>query len=225
YYDSVEPISEFEKKQVMSAPNIDAQMKEELGIARTEGIGSLNERMLLPSLTIRGLASGSVEDKAANIIPSYAIAELSMRLVKGNDPEKMMGLVEDHIRKEGWHIVRDEPDHDTRMKYPRIVKVTRTKNGFAAIKVNMDQPEIMGVINGVKSFTGDKAVFLPSSGGSNRVNNAIYDILKTPAISVNMVNHDNNQHAENENVRIGNLWYGIDLLSVLMTLPNDIQKK
>ena len=225
FYDSVEPISAFEKKQVMSAPNIDAQMKEELGLARTEGTGSLNERMLLPSLTIRGLSSGSVGDKAANIIPGFAIAELSMRLVKGNDPEKMMDLVEAHIKKEGWHIVRDEPDHATRMKYPRIVKVTRNENGFPAIKVNMDQPEIMGVINGVKSFTGDKAVFLPSSGGSNRVNNAIYDVLKTPAISVNMVNHDNNQHAENENVRIGNLWYGVDLMAVLMTLPNDMQKK
>ena len=148
-----------------------------------------------------------------------------MRLVKGNDPEKMMDLVEAHIRKEGWHIVYDEPDHATRMKYPKVVKVVRDKDGFPAIKVNMDQPEIMGVINGVKSFTGDKAVFLPSSGGSNRVNNAIYDVLKTPAISVNMVNHDNNQHAENENVRIGNLWYGIDLMSVLMTLPADIPRK
>lgn len=225
YYDSVEPISDFEKKQVMSAPNIDAQMKDELGLARTEGKGSLNERMLIPSLTINGLASGSVDDKAANIIPSFAIAELSMRLVKGNDPVKMMDLVEAHIRKEGWHIVREEPDHETRMKYPRIVRVVRDKDGFPAIKVNMDQPEIMGVINGVKSFTGDRAVFLPSSGGSNRVNNAIYDVLKTPAVSVNMVNHDNNQHAENENVRIGNLWYGVDLMSVLMTLPNDIQKK
>lgn len=225
YYDSVEPISDFERDQVKNAPNIDDQMKEELGLARTEGTGTLNERMLLPSLTIRGLASGSVEDKAANIIPSYAIAELSMRLVKGNDPEKMMDLVEEHIKKEGWQIVREEPDHATRMKYPRIVKVTRTKNGFPATKVKMDQPEIMSVINGVKSFTVDRAVFLPSSGGSNRVNDAIFNILKTPAISVNMVNHDNNQHAENENVRIGNLWYSVDLMSVMMTLPSDIQKK
>jgi acetylornithine deacetylase/succinyl-diaminopimelate desuccinylase-like protein len=225
YYDDIEPISDFERRQVMSAPNIDAQMKEELGLARTEGKGSLNERMLLPSLTINGLASGSVNDKASNIVPSFAIAELSMRLVKGNDPVKMMELVEAHVRKEGWHIVREDPDHETRMKYPRIVRVVRDKDGFPAIKVKMDQPEIMSVINGVKSFTGDRAVFLPNSGGSNRVNNAIYDVLKTPAINVNMVNHDNNQHAENENVRIGNLWYGVDLMSVFMTLPNDIQKK
>ncbi|MFZ1808247.1 MAG: M20/M25/M40 family metallo-hydrolase [Cyclobacteriaceae bacterium] len=226
YYDSVEPISDFEKRQLANAPNIDKQMREELELGYTEGNGqSLNERLLLPSLTVRGLSSGSVGDKARNVIPTIAIAELGMRLVKGNDPEKMMDLVEAHIRKEGWHIVYDEPDHETRMKYPKVIKVVRDKDGFSAIKVNMDQPEIMSVINGVKSFTGDKAVFLPSSGGSNRVNNAIYDVLKTPAISVNMVNHDNNQHAENENVRVGNLWYGVDLMSVLMTLPNDISKK
>ncbi len=226
YYDSVEPITDFEKQQLAAAPNIDDQLKEELSLGFTEGNGqSLNERLLLPSLTIRGLSSGSVGDKARNVIPSVAIAELGMRLVKGNDPEKMMDLVEAHIKKEGWHIVREDPDHETRMKYPKVVKVIRDKDGFPAIKVSMDQPEIMNVINGVKSFTGEKSVFLPSSGGSNRVNNAIYDVLKTPAISVNMVNHDNNQHAENENVRIGNLWYGVDLMAVLMTLPNDMPKK
>lgn len=226
FYDSVEPITDFERQQVANAPNMDVQLKEELGLAFTEGNGqSLNERLLLPSLTIRGMASGSVGEKARNVIPSTAIAELGMRLVKGNDPEKMLDLVEAHIKKQGWHIVYEEPDHAVRMKYPKIVKVVRDKDGFPAIKVTMDQPQIMSVINGVKSFTGDRVVFLPSSGGSNRVNNAIYDVLKTPAISVNMVNHDNNQHAENENVRIGNLWYGIDLVSVLMTLPPDIIKK
>ena len=114
---------------------------------------------------------------------------------------------------------------ETRRKYAKIVKVVRDPDGFPATRVKMDQPEIMNVINGVQSFTGDNAVFLISSGGSNRVNDAIYNILKTPAISVNMVNHDNNQHAENENVRIGNLWYGVDLMSVLLTLPNDLEKK
>lgn len=226
YYDSVEPATDFERRQIAMAPNIDAQLRDELQLGFTEGKGqSLNERMLIPSLTVQGLWSGAVGERAANVIPSVAIAELGMRLVKGNDPGKMMDLVEAHIRKQGWHIVYSDPDKETRMKYPKVVKVVRDKDGFPAVKVTMDQPEIMSVINGVKSFTGDKAVFLPSSGGSNRVNNAIYDVLKTPAISVNMVNHDNNQHAENENVRIGNLWYGVDLMSVLMTLPRDIQKK
>ena len=64
-------------------------------------------------------------------------------------------------------------------------------------------------------------VLLPSEGGSNGIFTLIFDDLKKPGISVNMVNHDNNQHAEDENVRIGNLWYGVDLMTVLLTMPQE----
>ncbi len=220
YYDSIDPLTEREKEMLDNIPNIDSMLKTELGIVQTEGNGQpLMERLLYPSLTIKGLSSGSVGDLARNIIPEFAIAELDMRLVKGNDPEKMMDLVEAHIQKQGWHIVREDPDMATRRKYPKIVKVVRSQDGFPATRVDISQAAIQDVIKGVESFTGENAVFLISSGGSNRVNDAIYKMLKTPAIQVNMVNHDNNQHAANENVRIGNLWYGIDLMSVLLTMP------
>ena len=60
---------------------------------------------------------------------------------------------------------------------------------------------------------------LPSSGGSNNIFGVIAYKLNKPAIGVNLVNHDNNQHAADENVRIGNLWYGVDLMAVLLTMP------
>ncbi len=220
YYDSVEPISAFEREQLKKVPNIEAYLKEDLQIDFTEGSGEpLFERLLLPSLTVKGLYSGNVGKLARNVIPNSAVAALSLRLVKGNDPEKMLDLVEAHIRKQGWHIVYQEPDKETRMKYPKIVKVEREKFGFPAAKVSMDHPAILPVIESVRSFTGDKLVLLPSEGGSNGIFTLIFDGLKKPGISVNMVNHDNNQHAEDENVRIGNIWYGVDLMSVLMTMP------
>lgn len=220
YYDSVEPISDFEREQLKKVPNIESYLKQDLQIDFTEGGGEpLFERLLLPSLTVKGLYSGNVGALARNVIPSFAVGSLSLRLVKGNDPEKMLDLVENHIRKQGWHIVYAEPDKETRMKYPKIVKVDREKNGFPAAKVPMDHPAIRPVIESVKSFTGDKLVLLPSEGGSNGIFTLIFDDLKKPGISVNMVNHDNNQHAEDENVRIGNLWYGVDLMSVLLTMP------
>ncbi len=220
YYDSVEPISEFERAQLKKVPNIEKVLKEDLAINYTEGDGQpLFERLLLPSLTVKGLYSGNVGKLARNVIPNTAVAALSLRLVKGNDPEKMLDLVEAHIRKEGWHIVYSEPDHETRMKYPRIIKVEREKFGFPAAKVSMDHPAILPVIEAVKGFTGDKLVLLPSEGGSNGIFTLIFDDLKKPGISVNMVNGDNNQHAEDENVRVGNLWYGVDLMSVLLTMP------
>jgi len=220
YYDSVEPISDFEREQLKKVPNIEAVLKEDLQINFTEGSGeTLFERLLLPSLTVKGLYSGNVGSLARNVIPNHAIGSLSLRLVKGNDPEKMLDLVENHIRKQGWHIVYTEPDKETRMKYPKIVKVDREKNGFPAAKVPMDHPAIRPIIESVRSFTGDKLVLLPSEGGSNGIFTLIFDDLKKPGISVNMVNHDNNQHAEDENVRIGNIWYGVDLMSVLLTMP------
>jgi acetylornithine deacetylase/succinyl-diaminopimelate desuccinylase-like protein len=135
--------------------------------------------------------------------------------------------VEAHIKKQGFHIVYEEPDLEIRRTYQKIVKVARSKSGSPAAKVSMDHPELLPVIQAVKSFTGDDLVLLPSEGGSNGVFTAVFDGLGQPGISVNIANHDNNQHAEDENIRIGNLWYGIDLMSVLLTMPggNETFKK
>ena len=220
FYDTVEPITAFERQQIAQVPILDEQIKGELGLVYTEGRGQpLEERILLPSLTILGLSSGSVGDKTRNVIPSQAIAELDLRLVKGNDPEAMLDLVEAHIRKEGWHIVYQDPDHETRVKYPKIVKVVREKDGFPAAKVPMDQPEIMEIVNRLRSFTQDQGVFLPGAGASNRIKGLILNGLGAPGMGVTMVNPDNNQHAPNENVRIGNLWFGVEMMAVFLTLP------
>jgi len=229
YYDTVEPISDFEREQINKIPKIDEQIRTDLGIAQPEGDGeNLYERLLLPSLTIRGLSSGNVGALARNVIPNIAVATLGMRLVKGNDPEQMMNLVEAHIKKQGWHIVYDEPDMETRMNYPRIIKVEREKDGGPASKISMNHPAVLPVIESIKSFTGDNLVLIPSSGGSNNAKVAVLDGIKMPGVSISIANHDNNQHAENENIRIGNLWFGIDLMGVLLTMPEpktELKKK
>ncbi|HEX9651312.1 MAG TPA: M20/M25/M40 family metallo-hydrolase, partial [Cyclobacteriaceae bacterium] len=229
YYDTVEPISDFEREQINKIPKIDEQIRTDLGIAQPEGDGeTIYKRLLLPSLTIRGLSSGNVGALARNVIPNIAVATLGMRLVKGNDPEQMMNLVEAHIKKQGWHIVYDEPDMETRMNYPRIIKVEREKDGGPASKISMNHPAVLPVIESIKSFTGDNLVLIPSSGGSNNAKVAVLDGIKMPGISISIANHDNNQHAENENIRIGNLWYGIDLMGVLLTMPEpktELKKK
>ena len=219
FYDSVIPMSNFERLQAEQAPNIDEQLKEELALHTTEGNGeSLNLRIQLPSLTIRGLASGSVGAKARNVIPTTAIAELEMRLVNGNDPDSMLDLVEAHIKKEGWHVVYEDPSLEIRKSYKKVIKFVRDPDGFPASKVEMDRPEIQEVISGLKEFTGDRGVFLPATGASNRIYGLIFNDIGKPGICINTVNRDNNQHGADENVRIGNLWYGADILSVLLAM-------
>ncbi|MFQ5350697.1 MAG: hypothetical protein ACE5EG_09670, partial [Thermoanaerobaculia bacterium] len=62
---------------------------------------------------------------------------------------------------------------------------------------------------------GQPPVEVPSLGGSLPLHQ-FQRILGVPLIVVPTVNHDNNQHAPNENLRLGNLWRGIDVYAHLM---------
>lgn len=215
FYDDVEPLSDLEKQALIDVPEIDSQLKSELGLLSTEGSGSYYERLLLPSLTIRGLSSGNTGKLARNVVPATATASIGMRLVKGCDPEKQKDLVEAHIRKEGYHIVREEPDQATRLKYPKIARVTRG-SGYPAARTSMDSPITKIVVNRTRDIAPD-LILLPTLGGSLPLY-LFTDVLQKPAIIVPVANHDNNQHAADENLRIENLWYGIKLMSALMTI-------
>jgi len=46
----------------------------------------------------------------------------------------------------------------------------------------------------------------------------IDEILHVPTISVPIANHDNNQHSYNENIRVQNLWDGIELMAALLAM-------
>lgn len=216
FYDDVTPPSSSEIEALASMPDIDEQLKEELAINYTEGSEKLYERLLYPSLTVRGLSSGNVGELTRNVIPASATVSLGIRLVPGCEPEKMIDLVENHIKKQGYHVVYEDPDPETRKKYPRIAKVTRG-SGYPAAKTSMDHPLVKSVITRTKDVTGDDLVLLPTLGGSLPLY-LFTDVLEKPAIIVPIANHDNNQHAANENIRIANLWYGIKLMGALMTM-------
>ncbi len=216
FYDDVEPLNAIEIEALANIPAIDEALKKELGLNDTEGSGSLYERLLYPSLTVRGLSSGNVGTLARNVIPSHATASLGIRLVKGCDPEKMKDLVEEHIRKQGYHIVREDPDEETRLKHSKIARVTRG-SGYPAARTSMNDKFAKMVVERARQVTNDDLILLPTLGGSLPLY-LFTDILDKPAIIVPIANHDNNQHAANENLRIANLWYGIKLMGGIMTM-------
>lgn len=216
FYDDVAPLTSREIEALANAPDVDAALKMELGLNDTEGSESLYERLLYPSLTIKGISTGNVGQEARNVIPSTATASLGIRLVKGCDPSKMVDLVEAHIKKQGYHIVREDPDQETRLKYPKIAKITRG-SGYPAARTSMEVPITQEVVNATRKVAGDDLVLLPTLGGSLPLY-LFTDVLNKPAIIVPIANHDNNQHAADENLRLANLWYGIELMGAIMTM-------
>src|SRR5207249_1664388 len=110
WYEGVEPLGDPERRAIAEAPAYDDQIRVELGLARTEGNGkSLMELINQPSLNINGISSGDVGRLARNVIPTTAAAVLDLRLVKGNDYQKQVQHLIDHIRKQGFYVVDHDP--------------------------------------------------------------------------------------------------------------------
>ncbi|MFN7930001.1 MAG: M20/M25/M40 family metallo-hydrolase [Blastocatellia bacterium] len=219
YYDGIEPLSPTEQRALIEAADNDEDLKRELQIGFTEGKGKkLKEMLMLPSLNIRGLSSASVGATARNVIPSTATAALDIRLVKGIDFKTAVARILAHIRKQGWHIVETEPDEATRLKYPKVIKAItpRANDGYNAARTSMDLPISRQIIAAIEAARGT-TVKMPTLGGSVPLY-IFTDILKLPAIGIPIANHDNNQHSANENIRLQNLWDGIETMAALLTM-------
>lgn len=218
FYDDVIPLSKTEKIALANVPLVEEQMKAELGFIKADGAGrTLSELISLPSLNINGMASANVGKLSANVIPTYAIANLDLRLVLGNDTKRQVRKVVNHIKSKGYYITESEVISDEiRAKYPLIAQVT-SNAGYNAQRTKMDLPIAQEVIKAVQSTVDYNVVLKPSSGGSLPL--FLFEkYLKTPTISVPVANHDNNQHAENENIKIQNIWNGIDTYLALMMM-------
>ena len=213
FYDDVAPLTAAERAALAAIPPYDDALKTELALGRTEGTLLLNEAILQPALNLRGFLGGHVGQQASNTISTEARASIDFRLVPDQLPEAVWQLVEKHVEKQGFFIVHDEPDAKTRMAHPRVAKLVWGP-GYPAARTLLDAPLSKQVAAVVNEAIGSEAYRLPSLGGSVPMY-LFTDGGRTPVVGVPIVNHDNNQHAANENVRLQNLWDGIEVFAAL----------
>lgn len=218
WYDGVEPLGAAERRAIAEAPAYDDELRSQLGLARTEGAGkNLLELINQPSLNINGISSGDVGALARNVIPTTATAVLDLRLVKGNDHRQQVERLIEHIRKQGFYVIDRDPTDAERKQYALIAKVIPRTGGYNAERTRMDLPISMAVVTAVQSTSTQPIVRLPTAGGSLPLS-VITDHLHTTTMTVPIANYDNNQHAENENLRLQNLWDGIETWAAVMMM-------
>jgi acetylornithine deacetylase/succinyl-diaminopimelate desuccinylase-like protein len=216
FYDDIAPLSDIEKRAIAEAPDIDADLMREFWLGSTEGGGKkLTELITLPSLNIRGMASSRIGSQASNVIPATAAATMDIRLVKGMDPRTTAERVIEHIRKQGFFVVDQEPTREMRLSHAKVAMVVAGRYE-AATRTSMDLPISQEVIRVVESARGP-SVKLPNMGGGLPLT-SVERPLGTRTIVIPIGNHDNNQHSYNENLRLQNLWDGIELMAALITM-------
>lgn len=217
FYDGITPLSPLEKQAIAEAPVNDDALRQELGLGHVDGGGrKLLELLNLPSLNINGMAAANTGARANNVIPSRAVADLDLRLVVGEHWQVQQQRVIDHIRSKGYFVVDSEPSRDVLFAHPRVALVKGDDFSYDAARTPMDLPMAEEVIAAVESARG-KVVKWPTMGGSVPLG-AMERAANTHTITVPIANHDNNQHSSNENIRLQNLWDGIETMAAMMQM-------
>lgn len=218
WYDDVVPLSAIEKKAISDLPPFDDSLRTQLGFAKPEGGGmSLAELINQPSLNINGIVSAEVGASARNVIPTTASATLDLRLVKSVDYRRQMQRLVDHIKAQGFTVLDHAPSPDERLRYDRIAMVKQRHGGYNAERTPMDLPISRSVLKAIESVFPGRTLAIPTLGGSLPLS-IIGEALRVPTITVPIANYDNNQHAEDESLRIQNLWDGIEMMAALMRM-------
>ena len=218
FYDDVVPLTPTERRAIDEMPGIDQKLLEEFGLARAEHPDSRIElQHNRPTLSILGLEAGNVYTGTRSAIPGSASARIEMRLVKGLTAPTQLDRLVAHIREQGFHVIDAEPDMATRRNYPLIAQVTRGGGGgFPVSKTSMDDPITVKAAAAIRALD-QRLVQMPTIGGSLPFA-TFSDTLRLPSIGLAVANFDNNQHAANENMRVGHFWEAIDIFAALVTM-------
>jgi len=155
YYDDVRPLSDVDREAVAAAPAVEPQLVRELKLGRTEGAPrTLGEQIAQPAINVSGLAGGRTGGGGANVIVPEASAFLDLRLVPDQKPERVVQLIEDHVRRQGFHVVQSEPDSATRLAHPRVIRIVWDR-GYPAVRTSLDNPGSRALLAAAEASDSD----------------------------------------------------------------------
>ena len=219
YYDGI-TLDDTTMEILKSVPDNAAAINALLAIKTPEKVGEFyQESLQYPSLNIRGMGSGWIGDKARTIVPESATAELDLRLVPESDGSRLKGLVKKYIQNKGFYITDKVPTKEERLSHNKIMTITEG-SVTDAFRTDMDNPYAEFILNNLKTTFEEDVVQIRIMGGTVPIAPFINE-LKIPAFIVPMVNPDNNQHSPNENLKIGQIAYGIRAFYGLLSTEID----
>ncbi len=216
FYRDVRPLTPTERQALEAAPNVEAVLARDFGVATPERPDErLEAKLNEPTLSILEMSTSGIPGRSA--IPGSATARIEVRMVKDLVPETQNALITEHVRAQGYFIVSGRDPNDDERRSHRLIARVDARRGSAASRVSMDDPKAQAVVRAL-TMRGVPPVQLPTLGGGLPFG-TFSDQYQMPTVGVSIVNFDNNQHGPDENLRLQNLWEGIEMLAALMTMP------
>jgi acetylornithine deacetylase/succinyl-diaminopimelate desuccinylase-like protein len=196
FYDDVRELREEEREQWKRLPFNEKRYAKELGAPRLcgeSGYSTLERVWARPTFEVNGILSGFTGEGAKTVIPAVAMAKVSMRLVPDQDPDKIATLFEEYVQKVAPKTVE--------------LKVTRMHGGKPWM-TEFDNKYVQAAGRAIEKGFGQKPVF-NREGGSIPVVATFQEILGLPSVLFGVGLPDENAHAPNEKLDLGNFHGGI----------------
>jgi acetylornithine deacetylase/succinyl-diaminopimelate desuccinylase-like protein len=203
-----------ERSAIAQLPSVDASLEREFGVGAPEGHEGLALSLMRPALNVRGLRSGQVGDASANAMPTDAEISIDFRLVPDQTPQTVRTAVERFLKSAGWTVVAETPDEAARLAHPRLVRV-EWESGYPALRSSMSSAAARAVVASDTRAARGSVALMPMIGASVPLY-LFAEIFHEPVIGLPIVNYDDNQHAANENLRLANLWSGIQTYAFML---------
>ncbi len=217
FHDQVRPLSDAEKAAIAATPRMDAQLVTELGIGRPETGDRLELAILRPAMNLRGIRSGGVGAQSRNAIQPSATASIGLRLVPDQTPDHLRSVIEQHIRDQGFRVLREDPTDEDRAQHERLARLSwSSSGGYPAYRTAFEHPLAQKVSAILGELSDGTLIQTPTMGGSLPIY-VVDEVLETPVLILPVANHDNNQHGSNENLRLKNLWDAIEIYAAVLT--------
>ena len=215
FYDGI-VLDEKTKAVLANTPHNEKELQELLQIGAFDQVGpNYQEAIQYPSLNVRGMQSGWINEKVRTIIPAWARAEIDVRLVKESDPLRLHRLIKKHIEGLGYLVLDREPTKEERLSHDKIAAYT-FEVSYQSFRTDVNAEIGVWLGKALLRAFGEAPIRVRMSGGSIPISPFV-NSLNIPAVAVPTVNRDNNQHSPNENLRLGNYRDGIKTILAILT--------
>jgi len=185
FYDDVEPLSRYERLQFKRLPFHQAAYRKLVGVPKLfgeRGYTPLEQRSARPTLEINGLTSGYQGEGSKTIVPSWARAKITTRLVPNQDPDK---------------IIKQMRRHLTRLCPPTMRIEIKSGHGAEPYVVSPKSAQAQAALRALK-LAFRKEPVLMREGGSIPIVNVFKKILGADALMLGLALPDDNPHSPNE---------------------------
>jgi acetylornithine deacetylase/succinyl-diaminopimelate desuccinylase-like protein len=185
FYDGIAPLSAYERRQFARLPLKDAQLQKLLGVKKLfgeRGFTPMEQRSARPTFEINGLTSGYQGKGNKTIVPAWASAKITCRLVPNQNPARIRKLVCGYLKKICPPTVRLEIE---------------AGHGAEAYLVSPTSKEAQAALRALEKAFGCKPVLM-REGGSIPIVNDFKKILGADTLLLGLGLPDDNAHSPNE---------------------------